>query len=106
MRIDPNLGISQGQGTQRPENTANSASSAGAKPTQVSNQDSGDQANLSPAAQQLSNLSQALNSVPEVRQERVAILSAAVQSGTYGVQNQQISQAMLRDFRMTSSSSQ
>jgi flagellar biosynthesis anti-sigma factor FlgM len=106
VRIDPNLGISQGQGTQRAENAPNSASSASAKPTQVSNQDAGDQANLSPAAQQLSNLSQALNSVPEIRQDRVAILSAAVQSGTYAVQNQQIAQSMLRDFRMTSSSSQ
>ena len=104
MRIDPNLGISQGQGTQRAENAPSSGSSASAKPTQVSNQDSGDQANLSPAAQQLSNLSQVLNSVPDVRQERVATLSRAVQSGTYAVQNQQIAQSMLRDFRMTSSS--
>jgi flagellar biosynthesis anti-sigma factor FlgM len=106
VRIDPNLGTSQGQGTQRAENAANSASSAAAKLLQISNQDSGDQANLSPAAQQLSNLSQALNSVPEVRQERVATLGRAVQSGTYAVQNQQIAQSMLRDFRMTSSSSQ
>ena len=77
-----------------------------AKPLQVSNQDSGDQAHLSPAAQQLSNLSQALSSVPVIRQERVATLTRAVQSGTYAVLNQQIAQAMLRDFRMTSSSSQ
>ncbi|MGH9685672.1 MAG: flagellar biosynthesis anti-sigma factor FlgM [Candidatus Acidiferrales bacterium] len=106
MRIGPNLGASQGQGTERatsPENTA--ASSSASKPLQISNQDSGDQANLSADAQQLSNLSHALNNVPQVRQERVAALSHAVQSGTYAAQNQQIAQSMLRDFRMTSSSS-
>jgi flagellar biosynthesis anti-sigma factor FlgM len=87
-----------------PANSA--ASSAASKPLQISNQDSGDQANLSSDAQQLSNLSQALNNVPQVRQERVAPLSKAVQTGAYAVQNQQIAHSMLRDFRMTSSSSQ
>lgn len=106
MRIDPNLGTSQGQGTERAANASTShASSAASKPLQVSNQDSGDRANLSPDAQQLSNLSQALNSVPQIRQDRVTALSTSIQSGTYAVQNQQIAHSMLRDFRMTTSSS-
>lgn len=106
MRIDPNLGLSQGQGTERAANASTSAaSSAAPKPLQVPNQDSGDQANLSADAQQLSNLSQALNNVPQVRQERVTQLSKSVQTRTYAVQNQQIAQSMVHDFRMTSSSS-
>ena len=107
MRIDPNLGTSAGQGTERAPSAGNSAaSSATSKPLEISNQDSADQANLSPEAQQLSNLSQALTSVPQVRQERVTPLTQSVQSGAYAVPNQQIAQSMLRDFRMTSSSSQ
>lgn len=106
MRIDPNLGISQGQGAERAANAGSSAaSSAASKPLQVSNQDSGDRANLSPDAQQLSNLSQALNSVPQIRQDRVTTLTKSIQSGTYAVQDQQIAQSLMRDFRMTSSSS-
>lgn len=107
MRIDPNLGASQAQETERATSPANTvASSAAAKPLQVSNRDGGDQASLSADAQQLSSLSQALINVPQVRQERVAPLSEAVQSGTYAAQNQQIAHSMLRDFRMTSSSGQ
>jgi flagellar biosynthesis anti-sigma factor FlgM len=107
VRIDPNLGTSAGQGTERAATAGTSAaSSAAAKPLQISNQDSADQANLSPDAQQLSNLSQALTSAPQIRQERVTPLTQSVQSGAYSVQNQQIAQSMLRDFRMTSSSGQ
>jgi len=107
VRIDPNLGTSQGQATERAASASTSAaSSAASKPLQISNQDSGDQANLSPDAQQLSNLSQALTSIPQIRQERVTPLAQSVQGGAYSVPNQQIAQSMLRDFRMTSSSSQ
>jgi flagellar biosynthesis anti-sigma factor FlgM len=105
VSIDPILGISQGQEVERPASPANSAaSSAGSNTLRISNQDSGDRANLSADAQQLSNLSQALTKIPQIRQERVAPLSRAVQSGTYAVQNQQVAQSMLGDFRMTSGS--
>jgi flagellar biosynthesis anti-sigma factor FlgM len=107
VRIDPNLGTAQGQGTERAASATNTAaSSAASKPLQISNQDSADQANLSPDAQQLSNLSQALTSVPQIRQERVTPLAHSVQTGAYSAPNQQIAQSMMRDFRMTSSSSQ
>jgi anti-sigma28 factor (negative regulator of flagellin synthesis) len=51
-------------------------------------------------------LSGALASVPAIRQDRVAPLSQAVQSGTYAVSNQQIAQSLVRDFRTTNSVAQ
>jgi flagellar biosynthesis anti-sigma factor FlgM len=50
-------------------------------------------------AGQLSNLRAKLNSVPEIREDRVAALSAAIKSGTFSVSNKQIAHAFLRDFQ-------
>lgn len=102
MRIDPNLGIPEGQ---QPERVQNSTSQA-AKPLQISSASASDQASLSPDATQLSNLSLALVSAPDVRQERVSAVSQALQNGSYSVSNQQIAGSMLRDFRMTTSLTQ
>jgi flagellar biosynthesis anti-sigma factor FlgM len=73
---------------------------------QSTSANSADQANLSSDAQQLSTLSGALANVPAIRQERVAPLSQAVQSGTYSASNQQIAQSLVRDFRASNSAAQ
>lgn len=102
MRINPNVGVPEGQGTDR-VGTAGSAPAE--KQTQNTNQSTGDQANLSSDALRLSDLSAKLANVPDVRQDRVATLSQAIQSGSYSVSSRQIAVAMLRDFRMPGSSS-
>ena len=101
MRINPNLGVGEGQAADPVNNATATNSSQASRPLQSTSQNASDQANLSPAAQQLSNLSNALASVPTIRQDRVAALTQAVQSGTYSVSNQQIAQSMVRDFRTT-----
>jgi flagellar biosynthesis anti-sigma factor FlgM len=50
-------------------------------------------------AGKLSNLRAKLNGVPEIREDRVATLSAAIKNGTFLVTNKQIAQAFLRDFQ-------
>ncbi|HEY6466023.1 MAG TPA: flagellar biosynthesis anti-sigma factor FlgM [Candidatus Acidoferrales bacterium] len=57
-----------------------------------------DKADLSSEAQQFATLSAQASKVPDVRADRVASLKNAVQNGTYNVSNQQIAQAMQRDF--------
>jgi anti-sigma28 factor (negative regulator of flagellin synthesis) len=44
--------------------------------------------------------------VPTVRQDRVAPLAQSVQSGAYAPSNQQIAQALVRDFRSTNVAAQ
>jgi len=106
MRIDPDLNVNAGQPADPPAKISNANNSQAARPLRLTSQNSADQANLSPDAQQLSNLSTALANVPAVRQERVAPLTQAVQSGTYSVSNQQIAQSLVRDFRSTNSAAQ
>jgi negative regulator of flagellin synthesis FlgM len=106
MRIEPNLGPNAGQPTDSVANVSTANTSQAARPLQSTAQNSADQANLSSDAQQLSSLSGALASVPAIRQDRVAPLSQAVQSGTYSVSNQQIAQSLVRDFRTTNSVAQ
>lgn len=57
-----------------------------------------DKADFSSEAKQFAALSAQASKVPDVRAGRVASLKDAVQSGTYNVSNQQIAQAMQRDF--------
>ena len=106
MRIEPNSGVTPGQSTESVSNVTNAGSSQAARPLQSTVQNSGDQANLSPDALQLSNLSGALANVPTVRQDRVAPLAQSVQSGAYAPSNQQIAQALVRDFRSTNTAAQ
>jgi flagellar biosynthesis anti-sigma factor FlgM len=60
-----------------------------------------DKADLSSEAQQFAKLSAQATQVPDVRADRVATLKNAIQNGTYSVSNQQIAQAMSRDFSKT-----
>jgi flagellar biosynthesis anti-sigma factor FlgM len=103
VRINPNLGVPDPQSTDR---VGVGGTPQAAKPLQTDSQNSGDQTNLSPDATKLSDLSAALSNVPEIRQERVGLVSQALQNGSYSVSNQQIAQSMLHDFRMSSSISQ
>ena len=58
-----------------------------------------DRLSLSCHSIQLRNLHAALSDVADVRQDRVASIRVSLANGTYAVTDQQISQAMLRDFR-------
>ena len=106
MRIEPNLNVNAGQPAEAVATVSTAKSSQAARPLQSGVQNSADQANLSPDAQQLSNLSGALANVPAIRQDRVAPLARAVQNGSYSVSNSQIAQSLVRDFRTTNSAAQ
>ena len=99
VKINPNLEPQGGQGA----SGAGAASAAGAihstrHAESDQSTDGSDKADLSSEAQQFSRLSSQIANVPEVRQDRVASLKSAIQSGSYSVSNAQIAQAMARDF--------
>lgn len=104
MKIDPQLNLPGAQSTA----ITGADPAVNGAPLKVSNDRSksqgADQASLSPDAVQLSNLRAKLSSVPEIRQDRVATLSAAIKNGTYSVSNRQIAEALLRDFQTGPSS--
>ena len=56
----------------------------------------GDTLTLSPQVQEIQRLHQALARVPEVREERVRELAAAVAAGTYEVSPEAVAAQMLR----------
>jgi negative regulator of flagellin synthesis FlgM len=97
MRIDPNANISQAQDTGA-VSSSTAGAGTGAKAAQAAAGTQSDQATLSSDAVRFSNLSSQLSNVPEIRQDRVAQVSQALQNGTYSVSNKQIAQSMLRDF--------
>ena len=103
MKINPNIGIPEGQG---PDRVGNAGSAPANKSPQNPAQVTSDQTNLSSDALRLSDLSAKLANLPDVRQDRVAKLSQAIQNGSYSVTDQQIAVAMLRDFGTFGSSSQ
>lgn len=103
MRINPNVGVPEGQ---EPDRVETAGSAPANKQVQKSAQVAADQTNLSSDALKLSDLSAKLANVPDIRQDRVATLSQAIQNGSYSVSNQQIAVAMMRDFRMPGSSGQ
>jgi len=95
VRIDPNLGISE----QQPTDRVGGASSASRPAPSAASGSGSDEATLSPDALRLSELSSTLASVPEIRQDRVAPLRQAISNGTYAPTNDQIAQAMMNDFQ-------
>jgi flagellar biosynthesis anti-sigma factor FlgM len=58
-----------------------------------------DRLSLSYHSIELRSLHAALSDVADIRQDRVAAIRASLANGTYSVTNQQIAEAMLRDFR-------
>ena len=103
MRINSDFGVPQEQPADR---VGGAGSAPASRTSQAVGGDTGDQASLSHDALQLSNLSNAIAGIPEVRQDRVAAVRQALQSGTYAVTNQQIAESMLRDFAAGNSSGQ
>jgi flagellar biosynthesis anti-sigma factor FlgM len=98
VKIDPQIGYLDNQSSGR---VAPADSAANSKPSKVSSESASsasDQASLSSDAVQFSGLRSKLNAVPEIRQDRVASISAAISNGTYSVSNKNIAQAVLRDF--------
>lgn len=99
MKIDPGVGgIPEGQAPNR----VGPSSSAPVSRRSQSPAGGTDQASLSSDAVKLSSLSNALSSVPDVRQDRVAAISQKLQDGSYSVSDQQIAQAVLRDYKPNS----
>ena len=94
MKVDPKLDTQQGQLTGR----VTGAGSPQPSRTGASKSQSADQASLSNDAVRLSNLSAALSNVPEIRQDRVNAIAQALRNGSYSVSDQQIAEAMLRDY--------
>jgi flagellar biosynthesis anti-sigma factor FlgM len=101
VRINPSTGLTGAEAT---EAVRTASTSQGARPIPSARQDRLDQANLSPDAIQLSNLSSALAKVPPIRQNRVTEVTQALRSGNHVVSDHQIAQSMLRDFPVSSSS--
>ena len=98
MKIDPNLETQSSQAT-----GASGASGTAGVPSAVRNGRSSvtngmDKADLSSDARQFALLASQTSTVPDVRQDRVALLKSAIQAGTYNVSNAQIAVAMQRDF--------
>lgn len=103
MKIDPSNLL----GTQSSTSVGGADSATNARTARISSESSvqsSDQASLSSDAVRLSSLRTQLNSVPEIRQDRVATISAALQNGTYSVSNKQIAQSLVRDFQTNTSS--
>jgi flagellar biosynthesis anti-sigma factor FlgM len=93
VRIDP---ISQLPESQRPE--ATSVRKAG-YPTQAGTlNQSADVATLSTGSAQIQSLKAQLQSLPDVRQERVQQLQKAINGGTYQVSDQQIADAIFSEL--------
>ena len=99
MRINPNTGLSGAEAT---EAVRTAGTSQGARPVQSARQAGVDQANLSPDAIQLSDLSSAMANLPPIRENRVSVVAQAFRSGNHVVSDHQIAQSMLRDFLMSS----
>jgi flagellar biosynthesis anti-sigma factor FlgM len=73
---------------------------AKAKPTSASNasDETSDRAELSPDQTRVRALASQVSDLPEIRQERVAALSAAVRNGSYNVSPDQTAKAMMTEM--------
>ncbi len=103
MRIVSNGELPAGEATSR-LGVANTAASTQAPANAAASRAA--QSAVSSDTLQLSDLGTKLSAVPGVRQEKIAAVSAQVQSGTYSVSNQQIAESMIRDFRMSNAHAQ
>lgn len=95
MRIDAALPLPENQQTSKVASSGSSVPQnrpAAASPEQ-------DQAQLSVDNNTIQNLKTSLAQVPEVRQNRVNALRAAINSGSYQVSNQQLANAMGSDLQ-------
>lgn len=92
MRVEANGGLQISADLasgQRPES----------KPSQIAAGESHDQATISPQHKQVQSLVTRVIGAPEVRQERVAGLSAAIRNGSYQVSPDSTANALLEQMR-------
>jgi flagellar biosynthesis anti-sigma factor FlgM len=93
MRIDPAVPLPDSQQT-----TQVASSGSSVPPTQPTAISSGqDQAQLSITNDAIQNLKASVLQLPEIRQGQVDALSQAINSGTYQVSTQQLTDAMSSD---------
>ena len=52
---------------------------------------------LSPKAKEIQEVKRLLDSIPEIREEKVALISEQIEKGTYEVDGKKIAQKMLRE---------
>ena len=94
MKIDASFAFPEIVGPQRvgvagPSPTQNQAEKVGLSPDEV---------RISVDGEKVQQLKADLDGLPDLRQERVAVLTQAVEAGSYKVPNQQIAQAMSYDL--------
>ena len=103
MRVNPDHNAAETQAASQTSAVSSATQAAKSSQAQPSSttivRDTTDRANLSSDALQLSNLSATLATVPEVRPERVASVTQAIQNGSFAPSNDQIASSLLRDFR-------
>jgi flagellar biosynthesis anti-sigma factor FlgM len=95
MRIDSNR---QAQESSKAEALNNNAGSQGAKKSAVTTAQAGDTVKLSSFYDRVGELAKKASQAPEVRQERVDSLKAAVREGKYKVASDQTAEAMFNEL--------
>jgi len=90
MKIDAPLAFPQQVGTQRVETTGRSPSQNQAESLGLSP----DEVQFSVDGVKVQQLKASLDGLPDLRQERVAALTQAIEEGSYKVSSQQVAQAM------------
>jgi flagellar biosynthesis anti-sigma factor FlgM len=93
MRIDLNASLLGAPDAARP-NKSSSRNGAASSSRETAD---GDVTQLSPDQIRLRSLESRVNSMPEIRQERVEALGKAIRNGTYDVTPEQTAEAMLSD---------
>jgi flagellar biosynthesis anti-sigma factor FlgM len=95
MRIDSN---SQAQESSQAEALSNNAGSQGAKKSEVTTTRAGDTVKLSSFYDRVGELAKKASQAPEVRQERVDSLKAAISEGRHKVTSDQTAEAISKDL--------
>ena len=93
MKIDNSLAYPENVGPQKVGTTGPSPSQNQSDKVSLAT----DEANFSIDGDKVQQLTSNLTAVPDVRQERVAALTQAINQGSYNVSNQQIAEAMGSD---------
>jgi flagellar biosynthesis anti-sigma factor FlgM len=94
MKIDASFALPEIGGPPR-------VGATGPSPTQNQGEKVGlfpDEVQLSVDGEKVQQLKAGLDGLPDLRQERIAVLRQAIEAGSYKVPNQQIAQAMSSDL--------
>ena len=94
MKIDASLAFPEQVGPQRVGTTGASPSQNPAESVGLSS----DEVQFSVDGEKVQQLKADLSGLPDLRQERVAVLQQAIEEGSYNVSAQQIAQAMSSDL--------